>query len=178
MAMSARRPALAFLLALSLLTALVWWRVFNRTDDPGTATAHSTCAVQTGVALPPPTAVTVTVLNGTDRAGLAATVAGALAADGFVVPKSDNDTATVASVAEVRFGPAGAAAATLLTYYIPGATLVSTPGTTDASIVVSVGANFPTTGGVNTVAAANDGIAKAAAAASAAPGKSGSAPAC
>src|SRR4051812_41293969 len=91
MAMSARRPlpALAFLLALSLLTALVWWRVFDRASGGEPSTPTTTCAVQQGVALPEPAQVSVIVLNGTaagtNRAGLAGYVASALTNDGFQV---------------------------------------------------------------------------------------------
>jgi hypothetical protein len=164
MAMSARRPlpALAFLLALSLLTALVWWRVFNRTQDDGdSAGARPTCAAQQNVNLPAPNTVHVTVLNATDRAGLAGTVSAALAADGFVMGTPDNDTGSVPGVAEIRFGSAGTAAANLLLYYLPGASLVPTPTATDATVVVSVGANVAESGGVQTVDQANASIAAA-----------------
>ena len=44
-------PALAFLLALSLLTALVWWRVIHRSDSAKAATQFQTdtAAVQTAL---------------------------------------------------------------------------------------------------------------------------------
>jgi hypothetical protein len=169
MAMSARRPlpALAFLLALSLLTALVWWRVFHRAED-GTPTAAPTCVAQAGVALPAPATITVTVLNGTERVGLAGAAAATLGADGFVLGASGNDPAAVAGVAEIRFGPTGLAGATLMSYYIPGAALVPVPARADATLEVSLGAKFPDTGGVRTVEQATAAITAAAAAPSAA----------
>jgi hypothetical protein len=176
MAMSARRPlpALAFLLALSLLTALVWWRVFSRTEADGTPAPRPTCAAQANQPLPAPNTVHITVLNGTAqgtaRVGLAGTVSDALGADGFLMGTATDDTAVVSGVAEVRFGTAGTAAATLVSFYIPGSQLVPTPSITDATVTVSVGENFPQTGGVNNVDQANAAIAAASAAPS--PGSS------
>ena len=79
-------PALAFLLALSLLTALVWWRVLHRSDSAKATSLRPRCSAsrrpaahrRSGAA-----AVTVTVLNSTQKTGLAAQVTGFLAADGF-----------------------------------------------------------------------------------------------
>src|SRR5581483_9430611 len=62
-------PALVCLLALTLLTALVWWRVLNRSDShaSSTHTCSSTAAV---VVLPRPNGISVTVLNSTTRSQL------------------------------------------------------------------------------------------------------------
>jgi hypothetical protein len=147
---NARRPlpALAFLLALSLLTALVWWRVLHRSDT-AKASVTATCtasapATPTISAVPAPAAVTVTVLNSTQKTGLAAQVTGFLAADGFKVGTPANDLtarAPVTGIAEIRYGPTGAAAAKLLSFYVPGATLVP-DGRTDASVDLAVGAKY------------------------------------
>lgn len=176
MAMSARRPlpALAFLLALSLLTALVWWRVFHR-DGDGQVQARQTCTAQLGTPLPQPSAVTVIVLNGTDRVGLAGQASAALAADGFVMGEAGNEPNAVASAAEIRFGPAGLPGATLLSYYVPNSVLVPIATRTDATVEVALGAQYPETGGVLTVEQAAAAIAAAAATPSKAPG---SGPAC
>jgi hypothetical protein len=149
---SARKPlpALAFLLALSLLTALVWWRVLHRSDSAKASTPSSSCSssvapTPTVSAVPAPAGVTVTVLNSTDKTGLAAQVSGFLATDGFKTGKPDNDTTTrypVAGVGEIRYGPAGAAGAKLLTFYVPGATLVPDATKTDAAIDLAVGAKY------------------------------------
>lgn len=145
---TARRPlpALAFLLALSLLTALVWWRVLHRSDTAH-ATASPTCstsATPTVSVLPATATVTVNVLNSTDKSGLAAQVTGFLATDGFKTGTPANDLtarAPVTGIAEIRYGPAGAAAAKLLSYYVPGATLVP-DARTDASVDLAVGAKY------------------------------------
>jgi hypothetical protein len=165
MAMSARRPlpALAFLLALSLLTALVWWRVFHRAED-GQAAPAQTCNAQRGVDLPAPNTVTLTVLNGTERSGLATQASAALAAAGFVAGDPGNEPNGLPSVAEIRFGTAGLPGATLLSYYIPKASLVPTPTRTDATIEIVLGTLFPDTGGVRTPEEAAAAIAEAAAA--------------
>ena len=176
MAMSARRPlpALAFLLALSLLTALVWWRVFHRDDVPETQ-ARQTCTAQPGTVLPEPAAVTVTVLNGTERVGLAGQASAALAADGFIMGAPGNEPNGVAAAAEIRFGPTGLPGATLLSYFVPNAVLVPIPERPDATVDLALGALYPETGGVRTAEQAQQAIAEAAAAPVTTPG---GAPAC
>jgi hypothetical protein len=149
----ARRPlpALAFLVGLLLLTALVWWRVIHRgggnhATAATTATA-TTCssAAPSPTVVPPAGAVNVQVLNSTDRSGLASSVGQTLTQDGFKsagTPANDLTTrAPVAGVAEIRFGPAGKDAATLLSYYVPNATLVADTRTT-AVVDLALGAKF------------------------------------
>ena len=112
-------PALAFLLVLSVLTALVWWRVINRASEDNKASAQPSCPTSTAVAaVPQPAAVTVSVLNSTARNGLARTTSETLKKDGFDIGVVDNDTPglTIAGVAQVRYGPSGKAAATLLSF--------------------------------------------------------------
>lgn len=143
--LSARRPlpALIFLIGLSLLTALVWWRVIHRSDSSSTSASAPSCAPPSNTVVPPPGAVTVNVLNSTDRAHLARTVAGTLRKFGFHVTGYGNDDPgiVVNGVAEIRYGPKGNDAATLLSYYLPGATLVATQRS-DSGVVVSLGTKF------------------------------------
>jgi hypothetical protein len=146
---SARRPlpALVFLLGLSLLTALVWWRVIHRADAQSTPKSSSTtCAAKPhATVLPQPKSVTLQVLNSTDRALLAAHTKTALTALGFVVSGTGNDNSgTIPGVAEIRYGPAGAPGAQLVSYYLPGSTLVNT-GAAGATVVVSLGTKFTAT---------------------------------
>ncbi len=140
-------PAVAFLIGPLLLTALVWYRVIHRSDRPSHVASPTSCPTAPSAvpgALPAPSAVSVLVLNSTQRAGLAAGVAQTLTQDGFKsagAPTNDKKTPPVAGVAEIRSGPAGKAGATLLSYYVPGATLV-TDQRTDASVDVALGATF------------------------------------
>jgi hypothetical protein len=138
-------PALVALIALLVLTAIVWWRVLHR--DSGSASG-STCPTPTSTArttLPAPASVTVQVLNATNRAGIAAKARTALAADGFNLPtQAGNDSryhGKVAGPAEIRYGPKGKAGALLLRYYLPGAALVPN-STTSTTVVVSLGAKY------------------------------------
>jgi hypothetical protein len=154
---SARRPlpALVFLLGLSLLTALVWWRVIHRADAQSQPKpSPTTCAAKPRVTvLPQPTGVTLQVLNSTNTQGLAAKTKTTLASLGFVVAGVGNDPvgAVIPGVAEIRYGPTGAAAATLVSYYVPGATLVPTASQTTSQVIVSLGSKFTA---VRTTAAA------------------------
>lgn len=147
----ARRPlpALISLVALLVLTGLVWWRVLHRSDSSAGG-AETPCPTPTptvtataAATLPVPQKVTVQVLNATDRSGIAGRARSTLIADGFKSPqKATNDTnGKVAGVAEIRYGPAGRDAAKLLSYFLPGAKLVPSQSTT-ATVVVSLGNQY------------------------------------
>jgi hypothetical protein len=141
-------PAAVFLVALVLLTALVWWRVITH-DKSEHAAADGDCPSTSTTTtkpstLPPPSSVTLTVLNSTDRNGLAGKVVTQLKKDGFTIPENaSNDPSgkPIAGVAEIRYGAAGADGATLLSYYVPGATLVSTDSVDD-TVVLSLGLKY------------------------------------
>jgi hypothetical protein len=139
---SARRPlpALAFLLALSLLTALVWWRVIHRADS-GHPQAQRTCPTPSASVVPPSGSVTVHVLNSTDRNNLARNVASTLGHLGFKVADVGNDPNLVTGVAEIRYGSKGGAAAKLVSFYLPGAKLVARQSS-DSDVEISLGAKF------------------------------------
>jgi hypothetical protein len=147
-------PALISLLALLLLTALVWWRVMHRDDGtPAAAPCPTQAAAET---LPAPARITVTVLNATKRNGIGARTRTALVGDGFNVPKpasNDKPKTKVPGVAEIRYGPTGKKGATLLRYYFPGARLVPTAGKT-ATVVVSLGNKYVRMAPASTVQAA------------------------
>lgn len=137
-------PALGFLVGLVVLTSIVWWRVLDR---PGVRASASPSACPTPVVsvVPQPAAVTVHVLNSTNRAGLARMVATGLGKLGFrVAADIGNDTsATVPGVAEIRFGPVGAPAARLVSFYLPGGKLVPTEHS-GGDVTISLGQKFLT----------------------------------
>jgi hypothetical protein len=145
-AAGARRPipALIFLLLLSLLAAIVWWRVLHRAQQTGTGRTSSSCAQPSGTAartvLPAPSKVRVTVLNGNGKSGLAASVSRQLRARGFKIATYGNDD-PVAGVGEVRYTAAYAPAATVVHAYFPGAVLV-VRSVTPSGVTVSLGAKF------------------------------------
>ena len=135
-------PALVFLLALTLLTSLVWWRVMNRDNHPA---AQPTCGPSThAAAVPRPATVSVSVLNSTTRAGIAKSAAAALTKQGFKVTGYGNDTghAPIAGVAEIRYSPDEGQSATLLTYYLPGASMVRTESRSQGVLVISLGKRY------------------------------------
>jgi hypothetical protein len=149
-------PALVSLVALLLLTGLVWFRVLHRGDGAGGAAACPTPTPTVAATLPAPAHVTVQVLNATTRAGIAAKARTALTGYGFLSPKpatNDSPHVRVRGVAEIRYGPSGASGAKLLAYYFPGAKLV--PGTAKtATVVVSLGDKYLRVASASTVAAA------------------------
>jgi LytR cell envelope-related transcriptional attenuator len=140
-------PALAFLLALTVLTGIVWWRVLHRPDNTVTASKApgSTAPVRCtpgakAVRLPTPASVTVQVLNGAGRDLLATKVTGQLKSRGFTVG-TPGTTAALTGVAEIRYGRAGRSGATLLSYYLTGAKMVPA-SRKDAKIDLVLGTGF------------------------------------
>ncbi|WP_375485941.1 LytR C-terminal domain-containing protein [uncultured Jatrophihabitans sp.] len=148
-------PALIALVALLLLTALVWWRVMNRDGGSSadakncpTPSAASTSSTPTGTAaprtLPPQRTVDVLVLNATTRNGIAGKARTALLADGFrsTLRANDDDSKNkVTGTAQIRYSAANKPGAQLLQYYFPGAQLlqVSTPS---EQVTVSLGPRY------------------------------------
>ncbi|MGX7679861.1 LytR C-terminal domain-containing protein [Jatrophihabitans sp. DSM 45814] len=156
-------PALAFLVALSVLTAIVWWRVLHR-DDASSATkttvTHAPTCAATGakVVLPKPAAVTIKVLNGNGLTGLAASVSAQLHTRGFVTAGT-GDANTMIGIGEIHFGPKGKNGATLLSFYVPGAKLVSI-SRADASVDLVLGQAYKSLATNQTVLAAEARAAK------------------
>lgn len=87
-----------------------------------------------------PGAVTVDVLNGTGRAGLAGKVADALRGEGFVVGTVGNSPSTVGS-STVRYGAAAADKARVLAAAVPGAVLQASSSVGNAVQLV-IGPNY------------------------------------
>lgn len=146
---TARRPlpALAFLLALTVLTAIVWWRVLHRpsgtsSTGPGPAIVQPTCSpVGQKVTLPKPATVTVTVLNGAGRYQLATQVSAQLRARGFKTGTPNDAPSALSGIGQIQYGKAGKNGATLLGYYLPGAALVA-ESRSDAAITLVLGAAY------------------------------------
>jgi hypothetical protein len=164
--MTRRRPlpALAFLLVLSALTAIVWWRVLQRpepSEATGSPTAPPSAQCTPGakaIRLPAPAAVTVTVLNGAGRDRLATQVTGQLKSRGFKVG-TPGTTSALAGVGEIRFGPAGRAGATLLSYHLPGAKLTA-GSRAGAKVDVVLGAGYRSLATVETATRAVAAVSK------------------
>lgn len=138
-------PAVVALLALLLLTALVWWRVLNR-DSGASSTASSCPTTHTSASaqLPAPSLITLDILNATNRGGIASKARTTLLNDGFNIPHvatNDKRKTKIHGVAEIRFGPSGHDAAQLVQYYLPGAKLVTT-ASKNATVVVSLGERY------------------------------------
>lgn len=149
-------PALVSLVALLLLTGLVWWRVLHRGGAGAESTACPTPTATISETLPAPEQVTILVLNATNRTGIAGKARTTLTEDGFKSPKpatNDRPRVRVRGVAEIRYGPSGAKGAKLLAYYFPGAKLVPATIKT-ATVVVSLGDQYKRVASAEAVAAA------------------------
>ena len=157
-------PALAFLLALSVLTGIVWWRVLNRAEPTGTAqppvvgqSASCTPGAQ-AIRLPAATSVSVVVLNGAGRDLLATRVTSQLKSRGFKTG-TPGTTSGLSGVGEIRYSASGRAGATLLGYHLPGAKLTPVAGGS-ARVTVVLGAGFRALAPLDTVTKAVAGAGK------------------
>lgn len=138
-------PALVALVALLLLTGLVWWRVLNRSGATGHQ-AKPCPTVTPAVHLPARNTVTVAVYNATTHVGIATKARQSLLADGFAVPTpaanaSKKQLNKIAATATIQYGPAGRQGAMLLRYYFPGATMVATQSKSK-TIAVALGSKY------------------------------------
>lgn len=114
-----RRAAVTFLVVVLLLFFAAWYAMsYIRADDERranrpTASPTRSCALT-------PKDVRVNVYNATTRDGLAGRVAGELEKRGFEIGAVANDpwNRPVSGVAELRYGPKGSAAATLVAAHV------------------------------------------------------------
>lgn len=139
-----RRQSLTFaaLCAVVLLAGLLalghwlrWWTF----GEPADEAAGVPCPAQTVVA---PPEVSVRVVNGTDRAGLARSMAGELRARGFRVPAVSNDASgrRVTGVAVVRHGPSGLLAArSVAAQFAPDGVVLEDDGRDTDAVDVVIG---------------------------------------
>ncbi len=156
---SGRRPwpPLIFLLALALAASAVWWNVLRqeRQRDAEEAAACESVAESAPPADLDPATINLRVLNATDTAGLAQTVATALQERGFVIDEVANDSSgrEVTGVGELRHGARGSEAAKFVRVFLPGAgDYLDTRAT--AVVDVVVGPEFSTLASAEEVAAA------------------------
>ncbi|MDR0626207.1 MAG: LytR C-terminal domain-containing protein [Bifidobacteriaceae bacterium] len=99
------------------------------------------CPVGEGMTYPPPTAITVRVLNGTNRQGFASETATALAAHGFPAPGADN-AAPYDGVAKLLVGQAGVNNAYTLLRFFPDGTVITLDRREDPGVDAVLGVKF------------------------------------
>lgn len=140
-----RRPGpwLAFLTVLVLIAVVVWWKVLGAAnDDNGKNNAACGPQITESVTTMDPKTVRVRVYNATERSGLARQVSTVLKQKKFTVLSSSNDpladTRKVDGVAEIRYGDKGQQQALLISFWFPGAKLVS-DSRKDAIVDVAIG---------------------------------------
>jgi hypothetical protein len=115
-----------------------WWADSDDSDAPAQAAPTEIChtpTVRAPAELLDTGAVTVSVANGTDRAGLAVETADELAARGFVVGEIGNTDGPVKrGIAVVRYQEDDLDAAVTVAAYVPGATLKPVERVTDPEL--------------------------------------------
>ena len=103
----------------------------------------TTIMVTPAEVLPLASRVTINVYNSTKRVGLAGDAAKLLGVRGFKIAKVENDPlgVVIEGEGEIRYGPKGEAAAKLMAYHFPTATLVN-DGRKGKRVDVSLGQQF------------------------------------
>lgn len=150
-------PALAFIGALCVLTAIVWFRVLHRSDSAAspppsprcpTTSASAAPATPQRTVLPVPAKISVLVLNSTERTGLAARTAKKLRRQGFKItdvaddkPLYGGNGKPISGVGEIRFGPTARPAAMLVHHLFPAATMKQNDSSSGV-VTISLGAKY------------------------------------
>jgi LytR cell envelope-related transcriptional attenuator len=163
-----RGPVLVVVSVLAALAIATWSVVLVNASGPSGAASCPVPDPPAGEVLPggaldevppvPPSAVQVRVLNAGGQRGQASLVAAQLGDLGFSVGETGNDplfpNEDLECYGQLRFGPAGEAAASTLTLLMPCAELVR-DGRQDGTVDVSVGTAF---GDFNPDRAARDAL--------------------
>jgi hypothetical protein len=92
--------------------------------------------------LPQPQQVSLRLLNGTPRNGLAKAIGDQLAAQGFHVTQQANAPAALVGASTVTYGPGAAPAGVLVSHWVLGARLVPGPAVARGSVQVVLGSSF------------------------------------
>lgn len=152
-----RRRRNRWLIALGLLLAAAgigaWYVQKDEGATPASVSTLPTCAptptatptraaVVPHVALPPATAVVLSVLNGTNRDLLAKHVADALASQGFHVTGQANARTSVVGASQIVYGPGASLQARTVSLWVPGSTVVPAPKARRGSVQVVLGSSF------------------------------------
>jgi hypothetical protein len=149
-------PALVFLLVLALIALAVWFNVLSdeKRKDEARAAACSSAVAAVPESVDPAT-VTINVLNASDVAGRAATVAESLRSRGFTIGNTENDRSgnEVTGVGQLRFGPGKQELARFVAVQLPGVELLQDTRA-DATLDLAIGPGFAALASPEAVAAA------------------------
>jgi hypothetical protein len=96
----------------------------------------------TAIRLPAPGQVSLRLLNGTGRDGLARGVAGELARRGFRVTHTGNAPRKLTGASRVYYGPGGRPAALLASAHVLGSSVVPVPTAARGAVDVVIGSSF------------------------------------
>lgn len=148
-----RRVVALGLLLVAAGAAAAWYLRKDDTGVPARLAVAPTCAPTAtptpstvppprAVVLPQPPAVTLSVLNGTNRSLLAKHVADALAAQGFRVTGQGNSRTALTGASQVVYGPGATLQARTAALWVPGAAVVPNPRAPRGSVQVVLGSAF------------------------------------
>jgi hypothetical protein len=138
--------AVSAMIGAAVYTNAVHLPFLNRaftTDDP--AVAHPLPCVDAGTLPVTPAEVTVTVLNGTTKSGLASQASDQLTSQyGFAVTDPANSGEAATGTAVITFGPQAVAQAYTLLLYVPEATMQFDKTISSTGVKLTLGEDFTT----------------------------------
>lgn len=147
-------PPLIFLLILAILALAVWWNVIRR-DEDRQATDNAACTLtaneQQIADLSNMGNIQVHVLNGSQQAGLAASIQAELAARGFTVLDIGNYGGDdgVGGAGRIEYGSGSEFKAQVLQKHLPDFEVDRSNDITDGSLNVIAGQTYAGLGDVN-----------------------------
>jgi hypothetical protein len=132
---------------IAVAAGVVAYAVHRHDGGPASQTLQPTaCASATPsavpIVLPQPSEVSLVLLNGTSRNGLAKSVGQALTARGFVVADAATAPAALPGASRIVWGPGGQPGAMLLAQQVTGAQLVGDPKAPANSVQLTLGSDF------------------------------------
>jgi hypothetical protein len=134
--------ALAAILALLVGLGVGWWLGGRDSGTQGGASTTSPPTCPTPEPLPAPASVTVNVLNGSGKSGLARKTATEVEARGFVIGEVANADQPITGVAEVRHGAAGERSAVLVAANVAGTATLVADDRTGAGVDLVLGPQY------------------------------------
>jgi hypothetical protein len=128
----------------AIAVATVIWAI--STDAQSSRTGNGCGSPAAKAAIPLAKTVKLRVLNATDQEGLANRIGQDLKKAGFVIVSTGNSTDSVESSAQVKYGPKGLGAASLVRAYVKNAETVQDDKRKDAVVDLTLGDEFAQVG--------------------------------
>jgi hypothetical protein len=155
-------PPLIFLVVLAILAVAVWWQVIRKDEDQSaqqSAPCTLTASEQQIADLNNMANIQIHVLNGTDQAGLAASIQAELTGRGFTVLDIGNASgAGIPEAGTIRYGSGNQFQASVVAAHFPDFLVDRSNDITDGSIQLTAGQAYAGPADANAAAQTVQGL--------------------